>query len=208
MAASTTDTYEQTWEPSFTAIGFNNRLFLCPGTGRKRFSLPTKIPESEKRLLRDRLGQVLQKIGDYLEMRIDPQAADVYHQWYMGLENSVHTKRLDVCATRLMPLLAVNRGKHEIDMETIQQTIDLCNWQLNVRRIHDPIDAENVVSKMEEKIRRVLAAKGPLKERDLKRAVHYNRVGVWVFNHAIKNLSDGRDKEIVFNGKSQTWRLT
>ena len=36
LAASTVQTYERTWDGSFTDIGFNNRLFLVPGTSQKK----------------------------------------------------------------------------------------------------------------------------------------------------------------------------
>jgi len=45
LAASTVDTYERTWDPSFTDIGFNNRLFLVPGSGERKFPIPEKIPD-------------------------------------------------------------------------------------------------------------------------------------------------------------------
>jgi len=39
LAASTIQTYERCWDPAFTDIGFNNRLFLCPGKGKRRFDV-------------------------------------------------------------------------------------------------------------------------------------------------------------------------
>jgi hypothetical protein len=42
MAASTLDTYENTWSSQFTDIGFNNRLFLVPGSGERKHSFPIK----------------------------------------------------------------------------------------------------------------------------------------------------------------------
>jgi hypothetical protein len=47
MAASTLDTYENTWSKQFTDIGFNNRLFLVPGSGKRKHSLPAKITRSQ-----------------------------------------------------------------------------------------------------------------------------------------------------------------
>ena len=50
-----------------------------------------------------------------------------------------------------MSLLAVNDLKNEIDEETVSRVIKLCDWQLAVRKIHDPINADNKIAKMEEK---------------------------------------------------------
>jgi hypothetical protein len=57
---------------------------------------------------------------------------------------------------RLMMLLAVNNLKNEIDTETVNHAIDLCNWQLEVRKMYDPIDADNAIAKVEVAIRRYL----------------------------------------------------
>jgi hypothetical protein len=73
----------------------------------------------------------------------------------------------------------------------------LCDWQFLVRQLHDPIDADNEVACMEEKIRRVLAAKGDLTDRDLKKAVHTERKGLWCYDAAKRNLE--RAREVAFN---------
>jgi hypothetical protein len=83
----------------------------------------------------------------------------------------------------------------------------LCKWQLNVRRLYDPIDAENKMAEMEEKIRRVLRS-GPKTERELKQRTNYTRVGIWFFEKAKENLK--RNKEIRCFGskrKRVKWEL-
>ena len=42
------------------------------------------------------------------ELEITPEALALYESWYMNLEQSIHTKRLDTYAMRFMILLAVN----------------------------------------------------------------------------------------------------
>jgi hypothetical protein len=122
----------------------------------------------------------------------------------LNLEQSIHTKRLDTYALRFLILLAVNAEKNEVDETTVRAVIDLMNWQLQARRLHDPIDADSAIAKIEEKIRRVLTT-GPRSDRDLKRTVHYNRIGTWVFSSAIKNLSRGN--EIHFDKTAKSWGL-
>ena len=103
-----------------------------------------------------------------------------------------------------MSLLAVNDLKDEIDEKTLSRVIKLCDWQLAVRKLHDPIDADNKIAKMEEKIRRQLV-NGPKKERELKQGVNANRAGLWAFDTAKKNLE--RAGEIALSKNSKKWRL-
>jgi len=187
LAASTIETYERTWEASFTDIGFNNRLFIVPGGGARKYSFPKKVPEDKKRALGKGLGEVLGTIGKFEELDITTKARELYHNWYMNFEKSVHNKRLDTYAMRLMSLFAVIDLKNEIDVETIQKTIALCDWQFEVRKIHDPINADSTIARVEETIRRKLK-QGPANERDLKRAVHYDRIGIWIYERAMDNL--------------------
>ena len=132
------------------------------------------------------------------------KAKEIYQEWYLNLEQSIHTKRLDTYTMRLMPLLAVNEFKNEIDTEIIEKVIDLANWQLEVRRLHDPVDAENKVAKLEEKIRRVLKS-GPKSDRELKQSTHANREGLWYYGMAITNLQ--KANEIRWEKQRKLWRL-
>jgi hypothetical protein len=92
-----------------------------------------------------------------------------------------------------MSLMAVNENKKEVDEETISKVIELCNWQLRVRRLHNPIDAENVIARMEERIRRQLRANGPMTERQLRQKTNADRDGLWAFSTAMSNLQKADD---------------
>jgi len=203
LAASTVETYERTWDSSFTAIGFNNRLFLVPGSGEKRHAWPVKVPESEKRELRHNLRRVLAHTGNGLELGITPAAKELYETWYFTLDNSVHTKRLDTYAMRLMALLAVNSLENRITEKVVTGVLDIMNWQRAIRQKHDPIDADGKVAKMEERIRRTLNLKGTLSSRKLKQLVHAHRTGLWVYEAALKNLQIAR--EIQWNKEAKGW---
>lgn len=205
LAASTVQTYERTWDSSFTDIGFNNRLFLVPGSGEKKFSFPKRIATAERSWLKRQLGDLLKNVESVHELEITEDAKELYHEWYMGLERSIHSKRLDTYAMRFMILLAINEGKRDIDIGIIDKAIRLVNWQLEVRKLHDPIDADGQAAKMEEKIRRTLRAKGPLTDRELKRFAHVERSGLWVFSMAIKNLQGAN--EIKTNRMTKRWEL-
>jgi hypothetical protein len=205
LAASTIATYERIWDSSFTDIGFNNRLFLVPGSGARRFPFPERIPAADRERLQVQLVEVINFVGERLELDITPEAREIYHQWYMGLETSVHSKRLDTHAMRFMQLLAVNEKRKLIDAELIHRVIDLMEWQLRVRRLYDPIDADNKIASMEEKIRRILGSRDAVKEakseRDVKRLAHVERTGLWAFDTAKTNLI--KAQEIEFDLKSR-----
>jgi hypothetical protein len=188
LAASTIQTYENTWSAQFTDIGFNNRLCLVPGGAQRRFSIPEKAPEGERARLRYRLRQIIDHVNVHRELTFTPDARAIFDNWYMALERSIHSKRLDTYALRLMALLAVNDLKPEVDVETVNQVIALCDHQYHVRQLHDPVDADNEVAKLEEKIRRVLKATGGLGERELKRRLHVSQKGLWFYSMAKKNL--------------------
>lgn len=204
LAASTIETYERTWDSAFQDIGMTNRLFIVPGQGKRLHAIPGRVPYEEWDLMKNDLRKILNYASITPELDITPAAKALYENWYLNLEQSVHTKRLDTYALRFMILLAVNSEKFEIDESIVQDVIDLMNWQLQARRLYDPIDADSAIAKIEEKIRRVLKA-APRTEYEIKRAVHYSRIGSWAFTNALKNLTNS--KEISFDKQANRWGL-
>jgi len=193
LGASTIQTFERCWTPAFRDIGFNNRLWLVPGSAQQRFSIPLTIPKAEKSRIRTNLVEILGIVGGGLELPFTLGAMRLYDSWYKTREHSIHTKRLDVYALRLMLLLAVNERKTHIDEDAADCAVRLCDWQLAVRRAYDPIDAESSIARMESEILRQLTRKGSLSKRELQQATNANRVGVWTFDTALLNLAkDGR----------------
>ena len=77
-----------------------------------------------------------------------------------------------------------------------------------VRRQYDPIDADTIVAKLEEKVRRYLSikVKGPLTERDLRRFTNADKAGIWAFRMATRNLVAVGD--IVFDSANKLWKLS
>jgi len=192
LAASTTQTYERIWDSSFTDIGFNNRLFLVPGSGIRRFAIPQMISTDQKEKLKTRLLELISIVGDNLELTISSNAYSLYDEWYNNLESSIHSKRIDTYALRLMVLLSINNYQTEIDKNIVKDVIDLCNWQLKIRQQFDPIDADSNIAKLEEKIRRVLK-NGPKSERELKQYTNARRSGLWIYDTAKKNLEKAKE---------------
>ncbi len=207
LAAPTTNTYKNAWSPVFTDIGFNNRLFIVPGEANRKYSIPREIPHEKKNEIKIELGGILNLVeNNRLEMDITSEAKVVYDDWYHNMESSLHSKRLDTYALRLMPILTLNEGKKIIDDDVIKKVIAICNWQFRMRQVYDPIDADNEIAKMEERIRRQLKSRGPIRESMLKKALHTERKqhGFWVYKKAIENLNES--EEIGKNKKGE-WEL-
>jgi len=202
LAASTIETYERCWDSAFQDIGMTNRLFIVPGHGRRKHAIPCRVPYQEWDYMKTELNRVIGLTGICPELDVTPSAQELFKSWYLNLEQSVHAKRLDTYAMRFMILLAVNAGKNKVDDSIVKDVIDLMNWQLEARRLHDPIGADSKIAHIEEKIRRKLKA-APLTDSGLKRAVHYERSGLFVYTTAIKNLSNA--KEIRLNKNTNQW---
>ncbi|UCE74985.1 MAG: hypothetical protein JSV56_04575 [Methanomassiliicoccales archaeon] len=206
LAASTIQTYQTMWTSTFIDIGFTNRLFLVPGKGKRQYPIPATIPLKDKKFLADKIKNRIAKVNSGLEMKVDPQALNLFTDWYLEMQESVHTKRIDTYALRLMPLLALNDLKTEVDLDIVQRVTEIMDWQIKVREQLDPIDADNIVAKLEEKIRRGLQL-GPLKDRDLKRLTNAKRAGLWAYEKAVNNLQSGKSPEIKYDGKKKIWEI-
>ena len=213
LAASTIDTYARMWTPEFTAIGFPNRLFIVKGDAGKLVALPKAPSAAQLDSLRDRTYEQLDRIRQWSEQtggRIG-LTADAERRWaeyYPTIDRSVHAKRLDAYAFRWMMLLALSREEFEVGTQTVDQAIELMEYELRVRKLYDPIDADNNVARMEEKIRRILNS-NPAQWytwRYLQQHTHSNRVGNWCLTTALENLRQSGEIEIKRDGTRKAWK--
>lgn len=108
---------------------------------------------------------------------ISKQGKELHAHWYANRENSIHSQRLEAYILKLMCLLAVNELKTEVDEDIVQKAITLCDWQLWARKFYTPIDADNKVAHMEEKIRRIIGKNGASTERKLFNLTNAKRGG-------------------------------
>jgi hypothetical protein len=206
LAASTIDTFAGMFNDKFMHIGFINRLFLVPGDTDKCFPIPKQIPPDDIKqlysLLQDRLALIQNMNG----ISITPDAKNLWAEYYMRLKemDSPFTKRLDTYGLRLMPLIAINDSKAQVDEVTVQKVIDLIEWQHNMREIYDPKDIKGTVAKMEDRIRKALNVQPKWHKTKLQRKVNYSQFGIWVFDTAVKNLE--KNDECEFDAKSKTYR--
>ncbi len=206
LAASTKETYERMWTSQFMDIGFLNRLFIVLARRTTKRPFPDAIPaahiEGLRAKTREQLDGIWRAAPQPLVLRLTPDAFEHWRVWYEALEDSVYANRLDTIGLRLMMLLAITSGRVTVDETTVQAVVALLDYELAVRKLLDPIDADNAVARMEERIRRALQ-RGRLKKRDLARQVHAHRSGTWVFNSAIKNLI--AEGEVATKGGREFW---
>lgn len=189
VAACTTDTWERCWNADFTAIGLVNRLFLVPGHMETLVPIPPRLPLDTWRTLRDNTTAVIRVAEAVREYGLTQEAGEMYDNWYRnGLDHqSLHSVRLDAHALRLMLLLAACRGHEDIGIEVVTDAIKLADWQHKVRQQYDPLDADNEMARVEQRIRRALAVK-PRTLRELQQYTHAQRSGLWIWKNALENL--------------------
>jgi hypothetical protein len=188
IGCCTNETYACMWSQEAIGIGFPNRLFIVGAENRPRVAWPV-VPDQERlQAVRARIMSQIARLP--LKLGITDEARDLWGNWYLSLPSSPHSKRLDTIGRRILSLIALTTDKSEIDAETVRTATRILDYQFQMRKLTDPIDAEGKVAQMEEKIRRVLGVRGPLDKRALQRAVNYQRVGSWVFVQAVDNLKD------------------
>jgi hypothetical protein len=201
LAACTKDTYSTVFGRAFTDIGFINRLLVVLDSAERRFHLPPQIPTDERAALRSRLQDLIRSVDALCRaaqpypMPLTPEADETFGRWYEALPRSIFSKRLDTYGHRLMPLLAASMGSPEVNRDVAEATVALLDYEFAVRRIADPVDAENKTAELEERVRRALA-RGPLPEKGrlgLRKTLHYERYGWFIWNAAISNLEKAGD---------------
>jgi hypothetical protein len=193
LSACTLDTFANLFDANFVAIGFPNRLLLVLDESKTSIPVPRDVPpEIEQALARD-LGAILYELRPYtpsnpLIMRLTPEALGIWADFYQTIPRTVTATRIDAIGLRLAMLLALSARKIEIDTEVIQAAIAIAQWQLAVRDEVMPVEASNAIAALEQRICKKLKSHGPLRERDLRRYVHAERVGLWAFSTALSNL--------------------
>jgi hypothetical protein len=187
LGCCTTDTYERVFSSEAIAIGFPNRLFIVNADSKPRIAWPGKPDGAKLAELRRGLQAQLAKLPATVDAT--PEAKAEWEEWYKNLPASEHAKRLDTIGFRLMPLLAFSGGKETIDVEVIRDVIEILRYELRIRKVSDPIDADNSIAKMEQSIVRQLENRGPMSERDLRKYTNAHTKGQGIFQLSLRNLT-------------------
>jgi hypothetical protein len=188
LGCCTTETYSNMWSPEAIAIGFPNRLFLVSAERKTKVAWPMTPDRAELTAVGERIRQQLARLP--LTLPITPDARARWESWYLSLPRSEHAKRLDTLGFRLLSLIALSTDKDTIDVATVEVVCSILAYELNLRMISDPIDADNQIAKVEQKARRALIRRGPLSKRDLFRFSNASREGAWAFERAITAMKN------------------
>jgi hypothetical protein len=186
LGCCTTETYSNMWSPEAIAIGFPNRLFLVSAERKVRVAWPPTPNVAELLALSDRVRKQLARLP--LTFQITEEAKAVWDNCYLSLPHCEHTKRLDTLGFRLLGLIALCTDKEVVDIETVEVVCSILGYEFGIRVLTDPIDADNQIAKVEQKIRRTISARGPLSKRDLVRFSNASREGAWAFERAISAM--------------------
>jgi hypothetical protein len=194
VGCCTTDTYASMWRREAISIGFTNRLFIVSAEGKPKVSWPQPRSDHDLAPVRKRLREQMSHLPHVFDMT--PEAKKKWDGWYQGMPDSIHAKRLDTIGFRLMPLLALTNDEPAITLRVVEMVISILDYELQIRELTDPIDAEDRIARLEIKILRHL--KGRMTARDLRRTTHADRDGLWAFDKAIENLR--KAQEVKFDG--------
>jgi hypothetical protein len=182
LGCCTSETYSNMWSPEAIAIGFPNRLFLVSADRKVKVAWPMNPDPEELNAASERIRKQIARLP--LTLEITSEAKARWESWYLSLPQSEHTKRLDALGFRLLGLLALCTEKDVVDIGTVETVCSILTYEFQLRVLTDPIDADNQIAKVEQKIRRALSAKGQLSKRDLLRFSNANREGAWAFERA------------------------
>lgn len=210
LSACTLDTFSNLFDANFVAIGFPNRLLLVLDESKESIPVPRDVPASVEQALAQELGGILYGLRHYtpanpLVMRLTDEALSIWSEFYKTIPRTVTGTRIDAIGLRLAMLMAISAGKTEIDAETIRAAIEIARWQLAVREEVMPVEANNAIAAMEQKIVKVLRARGPQRARELKRLTNAHRAGLWVFETALTNLQ--RAGEVRYDPRTKVFAV-
>lgn len=118
---------------------------------------------------------------------------ELWERWYHSVPATEHARRLETIGYRLLALIALTTDKEIIDAEVVEAVTKILDYELKIRTATDPIDADNMIAKLEERIRRQLAVRGRMDARSLRQVTHADRTGLWAFQMALQNLSNVGD---------------
>lgn len=205
MANSTIDTFEGLWDHEALAIGLVNRLWLVTNDPKARVAIPKPVNMEALQVISDRIKAQL-SIPPPAPYIFTKEATEIWSKWYYGLSKSETAKRLDGIGFRLMPILVATTDKAQVDEEIANAVVALLDYELDVRRELQPIDADNALAKMEQKIVRILESRGPFDRRGLARYTHAHKAGEWVFRTALQNMK--QSGIILLDTKTGKYHLT
>jgi hypothetical protein len=208
MAFSTNETWATLFTTNFIDIGFINRLWIVPAgeTHRKKF-IPESIPQHKKDDLKCKFNNLLEDFpsGTVIEMSVD--AEDRMQEWYLSLEQTEFTTRLDGYGLRFLQIMAISENKKEIGIEMAERCISLLEWQKQVREAYQPHEYTDVMSQIQNLIRQDVRKHPKVSKGRLLNDIHSKRFDSWKVERALENLIKNGEMRIVPFGRTYKYEM-
>jgi hypothetical protein len=183
-------------------VGFLNRWLLVYSDVQVRRPRPQAIPTE---VLDPLIEELAQKLADLppldekgnttteIVLPLTPEADRIWSEFYMEMEQSPLTTRLDSLGPRLMALFAFLADKREVDADIVRAVLDVIEYQRQVRELLQPDDGVTADARVESAMRRQLKQRGELTERKLKQYSNCRRYGTQACSRAIESLSKSKE---------------
>jgi hypothetical protein len=179
--------------------GFLSRINII-GTEEERRAGKLRRPDFEP--LRNKFFPLINDLEKNPRMLdTTPDADALIDKWFRELvmPEGVSKARLNIHAWRTALHLAWLRGHPHITAADANSAIRLTNYQVKMREFYAPAEGETRQARCEAAIRKAMRARRRMKERDLKRATHYEKYGVDLWDRSLSALCKAgemrRDKD-------------
>jgi hypothetical protein len=202
LGCCTSATYDAMWTPAAMSIGILNRLFIVGAERKEKVAWPEEPNDAMVDACKERIIEQVRRLP--LTLEISESGCSAWDKWYSDLPRSEHARRLDTIGFRLLALIALSTDRDEVDLPTVETVTSILDYELQIRQLTDPIDCDNKIARLEEGVRRVLSL-GPQTERELRKRLHADRYGIWMFDQALTNLQKAKQVTKKRNGKSEKY---
>jgi hypothetical protein len=197
MGACTIQDFTKTWTAKHQDVGFMSRLFIVGADDpTTRIPVPREPDPTALETLVEELKALFDEVRKCpVKYEWSPEAFEVWTRYYYeNFGDSEEWNRIDTYAFRLMALQTLLEGDEQVSKATVQNVVELLNYEVAVRTILAPVIADNQAAEMEALIVRALAGVDWLSHRDLYRKANASRKGTKMFADALRNLE--LDKQI------------
>jgi len=203
IAASTLEDFTNMWSGKHRDTGFFSRLLLVVGDTDKRIARPIDPDREQLAALVQRVKALVSSVANNpLVLKMDPDAEQLWSQFYESMGDGPEWSRIDSYGCRLMAAQAVLRGENSITKVNVQQVIDFLYYEVAVRVVTSPVLAENQLAQMEQLIRKYLPEGKTMRKRDLEHDTNAHRFGIETFRRALGNMVTNEEITVQQKGKS------
>lgn len=150
----TTKLWDETWaQGSERSLGLLNRLFLVSSLPRPQVFSPPPPDQDKLYELRTRIDAQIQKIFKSKPLEITADAMEEFKKFYLQVDQSQEeATRIETIVKKLAMILAATNDKDKIDLAVAKMAITLGLYQLQVRKLLNPSEAQNVIAQCENRL--------------------------------------------------------